>query len=135
MTTVYNRNGIPFDIDNIATDLNGKADRDLTNCTRPYVVESYRNGTSWYRVWSDGWCEQGNDYTYVPANGGATVTLLKPYSMNNSAYSVFVDKCTANYSSAQSNSVAVRISASQIWLSVGGGADEYAQWYTCGYIN
>ena len=28
---VYNRNGVPFDIDNIATDLNGKADCDLTN--------------------------------------------------------------------------------------------------------
>jgi len=31
MTTVYNKNGVPFDIDNIATDLNGKADVDLTN--------------------------------------------------------------------------------------------------------
>ena len=28
---VYNKNGIPFDIDAIATDLNGKADVDLTN--------------------------------------------------------------------------------------------------------
>lgn len=30
---VYNKNGIPFDIDAIATDLNGKADTDLTNTT------------------------------------------------------------------------------------------------------
>lgn len=30
---VYNKNGIPFDIDTIATDLNGKADRDLINCS------------------------------------------------------------------------------------------------------
>ena len=29
--TVYNKNGISFDIDAIATDLNGKADVDLTN--------------------------------------------------------------------------------------------------------
>lgn len=28
---VYNKNGIPFDIDAIATDLNGKADVDLSN--------------------------------------------------------------------------------------------------------
>ena len=30
---VYNKNGVPFDIDAIATDLNGKADVDLVNCT------------------------------------------------------------------------------------------------------
>lgn len=29
--TVYNKNGIPFDIDAIATDLNGKLDRDCLN--------------------------------------------------------------------------------------------------------
>lgn len=31
MTTVYNKDGIPFDIDAIATDLNSKADTDLSN--------------------------------------------------------------------------------------------------------
>lgn len=33
MTIIYNKNGIEFDIDALATDLNGKADTDLTNCT------------------------------------------------------------------------------------------------------
>lgn len=31
MTTVYNKDGIAFDIDAIATDLNNKMDRDLSN--------------------------------------------------------------------------------------------------------
>lgn len=26
-----------------------------------YVVETYHNGNNWYRIWSDGWCEQGGD--------------------------------------------------------------------------
>ena len=42
-----------------ATGLAGKANVDLSNCTKPYVVETYRNGTSWYRVWSNGFIEQG----------------------------------------------------------------------------
>jgi hypothetical protein len=50
---------IEVDIDEIATDLNGKADIDLGNCTAPHIVETYVNGSSWYRVYSDGWCEQG----------------------------------------------------------------------------
>lgn len=33
MTTVYNKDGIPFDIDALATDINGKADKDLSNFT------------------------------------------------------------------------------------------------------
>lgn len=51
------------------------------------VVESYSNGTSWYRVWSDGWCEQGG-VTPTGSNGYDTITLLKPYRDTN--YSVIM---------------------------------------------
>jgi hypothetical protein len=47
---------------------------DVSNLARRlYVTETYQNGTSWYRVWSDKWCEQGfrvggqaqrNQYSY-----------------------------------------------------------------------
>lgn len=40
------------------------------------VVESYRNGTEWYRVWSDGWLEQGG---YKAGDTKGTITFLKPY--------------------------------------------------------
>ena len=47
------------------------------------VIETYSNGTSWYRIYSDGWCEQGGQTT---TNGN--ITLLKPYS--NTDFAVFV---------------------------------------------
>ena len=50
---------IQVDIDNIATDLNGKADKDFANVTKPYVVEEWHQGTEWYRAWSTGFIEQG----------------------------------------------------------------------------
>ena len=59
MTTVYNKNGVAFDIDALATDVNGKLDRDCSNALFTHLVETYVNGTSWYRIWSDGFCEQG----------------------------------------------------------------------------
>jgi hypothetical protein len=47
---------------------------DVSNLARRlYVTETYQNGTSWYRVWSDKWCVQGfrvggqaqrNQYSY-----------------------------------------------------------------------
>lgn len=47
------------------------------------VIDSYSDGVDWYRVWSDGWCEQGG---YIEANNHHTntaVTLLKAYANTN----------------------------------------------------
>lgn len=51
----------------------------LLNALGPRIVETYSNGTSWYRVYSDGWCEQGGQSNL--ANG--TVTFLKPFANTN----------------------------------------------------
>ena len=48
-----------------------------------YLVETYVNGTSWYRVYSDGWCEQGGETSTV---GTQTIMLLK--KMKNTNYDV-----------------------------------------------
>ena len=57
------------------------------------VVESYRNGFEWYRVYSDNWVEQGGRIS-IDENSSKTVTLKKEmvdakYSMqvmNNSSH-------------------------------------------------
>lgn len=61
-----------------------KASVDLSNCTKPYVTETYVNGTSGYRVWSDGWCEQWGYWDYNTSVGAAktvitSITLLKTF--------------------------------------------------------
>lgn len=51
---------------------------------KAYIVETYQNGNSWYRLWSDNWCEQGGLQSYQgPPYGLQTVTLLKPYIDTN----------------------------------------------------
>lgn len=66
-----------------------KADKLDKSAVKAYIVESYVNGTSWYRVYSDGWCEQGG-YT----KAGTTINLLKPYANTN--YSVAIGVCSAS---------------------------------------
>ena len=44
----------------------------------PYVYRSYRNGNSWYKLWSDGFIEQGGIVS--AAKNGDVVTFLQPYS-------------------------------------------------------
>ena len=52
MTTVTNKNGVEFDIDTIATDLNGKMDVDGTNAilSETFIslfMPDYENGVEW----------------------------------------------------------------------------------------
>lgn len=77
--TVQNANLI--DAGRIAEELNNKISK--SEC-KSYVVETYQSDTtgrdSWYRIWSDGWCEQGGLIPSEIFGSGktATITLLKP---------------------------------------------------------
>ena len=55
------------------------------------VVETYQNGTDWYRVYSDGWCEQGgrangstSDVPFLQAFKDTNYNLQIRYDYNNS---------------------------------------------------
>ncbi len=65
---------------NTAAMLGTKANTDLSNCTRPYLIETWRSGSSWYRVWSDGFIEQGGYAVEGIANVDYGLALLKPYT-------------------------------------------------------
>lgn len=75
------------DINQIATDLNGKMDRDGVNATASVCIESWHdeNG-NWYRVYSDGWCEQGGTFTSA-TGANQLLTFHKPFANTN--YTVF----------------------------------------------
>ena len=45
------------------------------------VVQSYVNNSGWYRLWSDGWLEQG--YIVIPNDTYVTVTFLKAFANTN----------------------------------------------------
>lgn len=126
---------IEVDIDEIATDLNGKADVDLTNCTKPHIVETYVNGTSWYRVYSDSWCEQGGTGD-TAAQASNSVALLKAYADTN--YTLLA---TNNFQELgnQVNIQAVKTSSSEFNINAKRYGDNsyYVRsycWYACGYI-
>lgn len=74
-----------------ASSLQGKANIDLSNCTSPivsapYIVEVSDKSIlpSWYRVWSNGWCEQGGQLGSASATS-YTVTFLKTFIDTNYA--------------------------------------------------
>ena len=126
---------IQVDIDEIATDLNGKADVDLSNCTKPHIVETYVNGASWYRVYSDGWCEQGGVYTSSLGNNvKITVNLLKQYINTN--YNICI---TLNRSSDGAAGVPViygnPTTTTFVYMNDGDYDELGFRWQASGYIS
>ena len=61
---------------------------DMNATSRGYMVESYHNGTEWYRIYSDGWIEQGGRF-YNNADVANTISFLKPFK--NTDYSLLIN--------------------------------------------
>ena len=76
-------NETAFDWSQWASSLSEKLNTDHSNDTKPYITETYVNGASWYRVWSDGWCEQGGVNTKTGSGTLVTVNLLKTFRDTN----------------------------------------------------
>lgn len=98
------------------------------------VTQTYVNGTSWYRVWSDGWIEQGGKGSFSP--DGTVITFLKSYTNTN--YSILA---TADRSSSGSRTDGVGLmvlsrSTTNFALAnknYGTSLTVDGYWYACGY--
>lgn len=97
-----------------------------------YIVETYQNGTSWYRVWSDGWCEQGGFYDKGAYNtSNASVTLLKPFTNTN--YNISISE----YYASAANVYALLIigkTTQNITVGKSGSNWQSLYWRACGHI-
>lgn len=125
-------------------DFKSEVENKLQPLTKAYITETYKNGTSWYRVWSDGWCEQGGIATGGASASGASVTLIKAYKDTN--YTLIpagVDRRTADFQNQAAQIVKIRnvtttgFYASTSWTATGSyGWEAYPfSWYACGYIS
>ena len=71
----------------------------LTNLeNRRYIIETWSEGTKWYRVWSDGWIEQGGTTGLLTSSDGYTATTIQfKKSFINTNYTF--TSCANKYSS------------------------------------
>ena len=91
-----------------------------------YIVESYRNGTEWYRIWESGWVEQGG--TIPVTSTEVIVNLLKPYSNKDKFTATASVRARVAFSVQRNNAstIALRTDSSTSynmdWVAVGQGA-------------
>ena len=91
--------------------------------SRPYITETYQNGASGYRVWSDGFCEQ---WGYCGSNGD--YTFLKTFKDTNYT----VSACTGNETKNSYAPVWNNKRTDKIYFYRGGSHD--FDWQVAGYI-
>lgn len=102
--------------------------------TIPHIVETYVNGTSWYRVYSDGWCEQGANNQTSDTNGGYTVTFLKPFKNTNYNVTGMTVDCAGGtqcvkYTAKSATSIGFWTPNNTTYSSM------QFNWQACGYIS
>ena len=102
-----------------------KQDLQVIHC----VIENYVNGTSWYRIWSDGWIEQGGR-AVVGVDTSVRVTLLRPYT--NANYYVNWISCSGTSLSGGGTRAADNLTATTFNIFNGQDVTMTANWYACG---
>lgn len=99
-----------------------------SSATPAVVVENYKNGDAWYRVWSDGWIEQGGYASATTAAANQTVNLNKAFTTTN--YFAVVALATASTYDLGSYQTDVFSKTTTSFKTVH-SANKY--WYACGY--
>lgn len=100
------------------------------------VVESYRNGTKWYRVWSDGWVEQGGYLTEASMPLVFTITFLKAFADTNYTHVIGATSVgTSRYANGYYSSTTK--ATTNIGVHVQSAAENFGEncrvdWYACG---
>lgn len=111
--------------------VDSKVETDLSNITKNTLFSkmftTYVNGTTWYRVWPDGWIEQGG----VAASGG-TVTITFPKAFKDTNYTVVATSLGTNgeiYGQCINKTSATQM----VITNRGGSASLQKSWYACGF--
>ncbi|ARR02216.1 hypothetical protein CVIC8964_0804 [Campylobacter vicugnae] len=102
---------------------------------KAYIIETYNNTStgSWYRVWSDKWCEQGG-FAPNTTTRQDTVTLLKPYKGTNYCiYTSHMGGKNAHWYPSDEQIIDVTTTSFKM-NSQKNDTSTCRNWKTCGYI-
>ena len=110
---------------------NNKIDVDLNNISKETLFAklftTYSDGSSWYRVWPDGWIEQGG-----VANAGGTVTIIFPKAFRDTNYTVVATTLGTN-SQIYAQCITKTSGTEMKIYNNGGSSSQQKSWYACGY--
>lgn len=114
-----------------------KLPNNLSNTT-PLIVDTWKSGSDWYRVWSDGFIEQGGVKSELVSRDKTAVSFLKNFS-NSSTVKISLTPKTFSNSYYNYSACVAAVDATVTGFKVLNVAEEIAHywtatyWYACGY--
>ena len=101
-----------------------------------YVVETWNEGTEWYRIWSDGWIEQGGTTGLITSGdsyNSKTITFKKSFTNTNYTFT----SCANKYSTENGLGTAYPpfiFTKNNTSIIIGKYSwTDGIDWYACGY--
>lgn len=97
-----------------------------------FVKETWKSGTSWYRIWSDGWIEQGG---YLSWNGAwTTLTFNRPFTTTNYYINGGGYRSDSSPYQCMIDFKDWKTSSCSVWSSDDNTSNSCVmKWYACGY--
>ena len=95
------------------------------------VVENYLNGTDWYRVWSDGFIEQGGEVTILASSDYGAISFLKTFSNTN--YTLVATSATSYIITTATVIRNIAKTGCRLYIPNLTTGDVPTKWYACGY--
>ena len=128
-----NLNNIKVQSQNTFNAVTETTDSDMYFVEAVVIVKTYHSGTNWYRIYSDGWCEQGGQTNSIARNASATVVFEQPFI--NSDYMINITGI-GNYSSTNSSVPVVTTRAyNNFKITNGSSTQQSFMWEAKGYIS
>lgn len=92
------------------------------------VIKTYSSGANWYRIYSDGWVEQGGATTATSQGTTQSVTYNIPMKDTNYCLTL-----SAGIGAGSGSTNTVIESTSTTGCVIWTGSPSYYKWYVCGY--
>lgn len=122
-----------IDVNYLSEAINDKMDRDGHNVESPsaVMIDSYVNGSSGYRIWSDGYCVQWGELT---KSTSGTLTFVKKYRIKPQVY--IGGSSQKGASSYDNESMPTTITTNGFTYNnvLASSAEVYPFWKACGYL-
>ena len=127
-----NNKGLVFSFKNLKGAKGDKGDTgakgDKGDAGTAYITKTWIQGTSWYRKYSDGWIEQGGEFT---KQRDTNITVTFPVAFRNTNYTI----ATSQYALSSNNSPTCCFSSkltTGITHTIGSWGSKWG-WFACGY--
>lgn len=108
----------------------------LSDKPKAYVTETWHSSTSWYRVWSDGFIEQGGKLTFTGAASiNREITFNKPFASAMLGLSLMAGRNSGTSTEAEYGYGVYAYSTTKVSVSAWkeNGSATTLWWYANGY--